>query len=78
MVYRGMVYRGISADPRFQQGFGLSYTSFKYEALALNVSAAGACETVGATVTVTNTGAVSSDEVVQLYRVIIVTSRSLA
>lgn len=52
--------------PLFPFGFGLSYTTFKYSDLSLP-STAATCEGVVLSVTVTNTGACDSDEVVQAY-----------
>jgi beta-glucosidase len=42
-------------------------TTFGYSNLKLNASSIGPCDTFAATVDVTNTGQVLSDEVVQLY-----------
>jgi predicted methyltransferase MtxX (methanogen marker protein 4) len=42
-------------------------TTFGYSNLKLNASSIGPCDTFVATVDVTNTGQVLSDEVVQLY-----------
>ena len=54
---RSYMYRKI--EPLYDFGFGLSYTSFAYSDLKKTPD--------GAAVTVTNTGACASDEVVQLY-----------
>jgi beta-glucosidase len=48
-------------------GFGLSYTTFSYANLVVNVSTIQPCGAIGLTVTVANTGTVDSDEVVQVY-----------
>jgi beta-glucosidase len=48
-------------------GFGLSYTNFTYSPVQLSRSSIKATETLTATVTVTNSGAVTGKEVVQLY-----------
>ena len=63
----GTTYRYYSGNPTVPFGFGLSYSTFAYSALVLNASSIGHCDSVGISVTVTNTGAVDSDEVVQLY-----------
>ena len=63
---RGITYRYFEGEPLYPFGHGLSYTTFAYSGLALAASHA-ACDTVGVTVTVTNTGRVASDEVVQVY-----------
>jgi beta-glucosidase len=48
-------------------GYGLSYTTFSYSNLALPRTAINAGDPVAADVTVTNTGKVAGDDVVQLY-----------
>ena len=55
------------ADVLFPFGHGLSYTTFEYSALRLSHSIVREGEDVQVTVTVTNTGAVSGKETVQLY-----------
>ncbi len=60
----GRTYRYMKADPLFPFGFGLSYTTFAYRDLQTgSLTATG----FNASVTVTNTGAVAADEVVQFY-----------
>lgn len=56
-------YLYFDGTPLFPFGHGLSYTSFAYEELSAAVDG----ETVRIGCTVTNTGAVASDEVVQVY-----------
>ncbi|WP_030692459.1 glycoside hydrolase family 3 protein [Streptomyces globisporus] len=56
-------YLYFDGTPLFPFGHGLSYTSFAYEELSAAVDG----ETVRIDCTVTNTGAVASDEVVQVY-----------
>ncbi|HUW93489.1 MAG TPA: glycoside hydrolase family 3 C-terminal domain-containing protein, partial [Bacteroidales bacterium] len=59
-------YRYFTATPLYPFGYGLSYTSFSYTDMAVpEKTVAG--EPVRVSVTVTNTGAVGGDEVVQLY-----------
>jgi beta-glucosidase len=53
--------------PLFSFGFGLSYTTFKYDTLAAQVPAAKSKGDIHVTVNVTNTGSVEGDEVAQLY-----------
>lgn len=48
-------------------GFGLSYTTFNYSAVAVASPSVAACDPINVTVHVHNTGGVDSDEVVQLY-----------
>lgn len=62
---RGFVDADIS--PLFPFGWGLSYTSFKYDNLHLSPDAIGPKGTTTVAVDVTNTGKVSGAEVVQLY-----------
>ena len=51
--------------PQFEFGWGLSYTSFSYSDLHVAAGTASGSQTVR--VDVTNTGARTGDEVVQLY-----------
>ena len=60
-------YVDASNEPLFPFGFGLSYTNFAFSNLTLSAQQATAQDTVTIGVTVTNTGAVTGDEVVQLY-----------
>jgi beta-glucosidase len=63
---KGKTYRFFSNEPLYPFGYGLSYTTFTYSNLAIPVkSVAG--EKVSVKVTVTNSGKISGDEVVQLY-----------
>lgn len=60
-------YIDMPASPQYAFGFGLSYTSFKYENLRAQVNAGPQEPGVKVTVDVTNTGKLDGDEVVQLY-----------
>ncbi len=60
-------YIDISNDPLFPFGYGLSYTTFIYSGVRLNKTNLKGDETLTATVTVTNTGKLAGEEVVQLY-----------
>jgi len=61
-------YRDLrSCDPLYPFGFGLSYTTFSVTGLTLDRTTVSPSGRVRATVTVTNTGDVAGDEVVQLY-----------
>ena len=67
----GLTYRHFNnntpAGVHYPFGYGLSYTTFTYGALAVNGSVFGPCDSVGLAVAVTNAGAMDSDEVVQVY-----------
>ena len=63
---RGYGYVENDGSPLYPFGYGLSYTTFEYGGFSLP-ERLGAGETLRAKVTVTNTGAVTGDEVVQLY-----------
>ncbi|NDP20038.1 MAG: glycosyl hydrolase [Paludibacter sp.] len=59
-------YRYFKGEPLFPFGFGLSYTKFKYSNVELPASSK-TNEPITVQATVTNTGKVTGDEVVQLY-----------
>ncbi len=56
-----------NGKPLFPFGFGLSYTTFRYDHLAVEPPAPGSRDDVKVTVEVTNTGSREGDEVAQLY-----------
>jgi beta-glucosidase len=60
-------YRYFNGKPLYPFGYGLSYTKFNYSDLAVPAQPVAAGQPVGADVTVTNTGKLAGDEVVQLY-----------
>jgi beta-glucosidase len=60
-------YVAEKASPLYPFGYGLSYTDFKFDELELNREEATAGESIDISLTVTNTGSVKGDEVVQLY-----------
>jgi beta-glucosidase len=60
-------YRYFDGKPLYPFGYGLSYTSFNYSDLNVPAAAVAAGQPVAADVTVTNSGKVAGDEVVQLY-----------
>ena len=64
---RERTYRYATAEPLYPFGFGLSYTTFRYDALRLSKKKVAAGGSIRATVTLTNTGARDGDEIVQLY-----------
>jgi len=63
----GRTYRYFQGKPLYPFGYGLSYSTFAYSDLTLPQAAVNAGDPVGADVTVTNTGKVAGDEVVQVY-----------
>lgn len=71
--YRESIYVGyryydkVKKDVAYPFGHGLSYTSFAYSDLHLSSTAITDTQTLTASVTVTNTGAVAGKEIVQLY-----------
>jgi beta-glucosidase len=65
--FRNRTYRYFSGKPLWGFGFGLSYSKFKYGPLKLSTSTLKAGEPINATVSVTNTGAIAGDEVVEAY-----------
>ncbi len=60
-------YRYFKGKPLYPFGYGLSYTIFKYGDLSIPTQPVAAGQPVGADATVTNSGKVAGDEVVQLY-----------
>ena len=61
-------YRDLpTCAPRYEFGYGLSYTTFEYSDLTLSRSSVSRDGSVTASVKVTNTGSRDGDEVVQLY-----------
>ncbi|MCL2487686.1 MAG: glycoside hydrolase family 3 C-terminal domain-containing protein [Oscillospiraceae bacterium] len=56
-------YIDMTSEPRYRFGYGLSYSSFEYSGLTTAMDG----DNVKVTVTVKNTGAITADEVVQLY-----------
>jgi beta-glucosidase len=64
---KNRTYRYFKGPVLHPFGFGLSYTNFAYDKLALSATRIKAGQPARATVTVRNTGARDGDEVVQLY-----------
>lgn len=64
---RGDDYLDRTGSPRFPFGFGLSYTTFRYDSLLVSPASIGATDTATITMRVTNSGTRAGDEVVQLY-----------
>jgi beta-glucosidase len=57
----------LANGPLYSFGHGLSYTTFRYDALTITPARQSVGGSVNVTVDVTNTGAKAGDEVVQLY-----------
>jgi beta-glucosidase len=60
-------YHDLPITPLYPFGHGLSYTEFRYSDLTQSTSTLAPGERIDISITVENTGAVASDEVVQLY-----------
>ena len=60
-------YRYFKGVPLYPFGFGLSYTNFTYSNLKLSKTTISKNESVNAELTVTNSGKVAGDDVVQFY-----------
>lgn len=60
-------YADVKSSPLYPFGYGLSYTTFDYSDVTLSATEAKVGESVTAKVTVTNSGTMAADEVVQLY-----------
>lgn len=71
--YRESIYVGYryydaaQKDVLFPFGYGLSYTTFRYDNLRLSANTVGGHDSLTATVSITNTGDRAGAEVVQLY-----------
>lgn len=64
---RGDDYNNLTGMPLFPFGFGLSYTQFTYKDLKMGKTKIGKNDFLRVSLTVSNTGTVSGEEVVQLY-----------
>ncbi len=60
-------YNDLSIFPRYEFGYGLSYTSFQYSNLQLSKKKIGAGEELGVSLVVTNNGKYEGEEIIQLY-----------
>ena len=60
-------YEKHKITPLFPFGYGLSYTTFRYDGIELSGSDIGENDEIEVTVTLTNTGAVDGKEIVELY-----------
>jgi len=63
----GRTYRYMKEEPLLPFGFGLSYTTFRYDKITLKAECVSLDEKVIASIHLTNTGTRSGDEIVQLY-----------
>ncbi len=63
----GRTYKYMDEVPLYPFGFGLTYTSFEFSDLQLSADEIKKGESVQAQVTLTNTGDMSAEEVVQLF-----------
>jgi len=64
---KGRTYRYMTAEPLFQFGYGLSYTSFTIGNAQLNKTQIKKDESLAINIPVTNTGKRNGTEIVQLY-----------
>jgi beta-glucosidase len=60
-------YWDVSSRPLYPFGYGLSYTTFRFDSLHLSQTKMKAGDSVAVSVNVTNTGSVAGDAVAQLY-----------
>ena len=60
-------YLDVENDPLFPFGYGLSYTTFKYDHLTLSAVRMSSQQSIDVAFTLTNTGSYAGEEVVQLY-----------
>ncbi len=60
-------YIDLSVYPKYEFGYGLSYTTFKYSDLKLSRNKMLADEEIVVSLTVSNTGKYAGEEIVQLY-----------
>ena len=60
-------YIDLSIHPKYPFGYGLSYTTFQYSGLNLSKRTMRSNEQIEASVTISNTGKLRGEEIVQLY-----------
>lgn len=60
-------YIDLSIHPKFPFGYGLSYTTFKYDNLKLSTAKIKSGQTIDVSFTLSNTGKYGGEEVAQLY-----------
>ncbi|MFY0713220.1 glycoside hydrolase family 3 C-terminal domain-containing protein [Seonamhaeicola sp. NFXS20] len=64
---RGDNYHNLTGQPLFPFGYGLSYTSFEYSNIEFSKNNIAPNESIEVTCTITNSGKLDGEEVVQLY-----------
>ena len=60
-------YIDLSIYPKFEFGYGLSYTTFEYSNLELSKQKVRQNDTITVSLKITNTGKIAGEEIVQLY-----------
>jgi beta-glucosidase len=60
-------YLDVTNEPLYHFGYGLSYTEFDYSEISLNDTLMNTCETINASIQITNVGKKDGYEIVQLY-----------
>ena len=64
---KNRTYRYMTEKPLYPFGFGLSYTSFRFDSISLSAAEVSAGASIKANVQISNTGKQDADEVVQIY-----------
>ncbi|MCL2209545.1 MAG: glycoside hydrolase family 3 C-terminal domain-containing protein [Treponema sp.] len=64
---KGRTYRYMTEKPLYPFGFGLSYTTFKFDSVSLSSPSISAGGSVKVSANISNTGKFDADEVVQIY-----------
>ncbi|MDZ4747511.1 MAG: glycoside hydrolase family 3 N-terminal domain-containing protein [Saprospiraceae bacterium] len=60
-------YLDMPNTPQYPFGFGLSYTTFTYDSMVVSGKNFSFSDTINVSVNITNTGALTGEEIVQLY-----------
>jgi len=64
---QGRTYRYFTGIPLYPFGYGLSYSTFQYQTIALSKNKALQKDSISVSITVKNTSAIDGEEVMQLY-----------